>query len=114
MLIVSSDLHFTDATAGQHNPPADAFRQVFLNQVAQQVRDPDRGVKEVKLVLLGDIPDLIRSAHWFDPDVPLENRPWGENGLNFPLPLSGTPPSGRLRSQYSIWSISGMTTRSTI
>ncbi|MCA9958021.1 MAG: hypothetical protein KC443_03245 [Anaerolineales bacterium] len=77
MLIVLSDLHFVDETAGKHNLPPDAFEEVFLSDIVElAVR---KRAKEITLLLLGDIPDLIRSAHWFD--VPPADRPWGENGL---------------------------------
>ena len=95
MLIVVSDLHFVDGTAGEHNLPFDAFKDVFLDDVEALARD--KGAKEIKLVLLGDIVDLIRSEQWFSRggrSFPLAKRPWGRQGVadakNWDRPPSGT------------------------
>lgn len=77
MLVAISDLHFTDGTAGEHNLPAAAFQSVFLSDIVALARH--KKATEIKLLLLGDIPDLIRSEQWFE-EAP-ENRPWGRNGL---------------------------------
>lgn len=77
MLVVISDLHFVDGTSGNHNLPAKAFEQVFLSSIVGLAKKND--AKELKLLLLGDIPDLIRSAQWFE--VEPEDRLWGKNGL---------------------------------
>jgi UDP-2,3-diacylglucosamine pyrophosphatase LpxH len=78
MLVIVSDLHFTDATAGKHNLPSEAFQEVFLSDIIELARK--KRAKELKLLLLGDIPDLIRSEQWLT--VPPANRPWGQNGLD--------------------------------
>ena len=77
MLIVISDLHFVDGTAGEHNLPAAAFESVFMSDVVALARH--KGATEVKLVLLGDIPDLLRSQQWFSEEP--ADRPWGQNGV---------------------------------
>lgn len=83
MLIVISDLHFVDGTAGEHNLPTAAFESVFLSDVIAMARH--KGATEVKLLLLGDIVDLVRSQQWFAEDP--ADRPWGENGLrDVPMP----------------------------
>lgn len=77
MLVVISDLHFVDGTSGNHNLPAKAFEKVFLSSiVGLAVKNQ---ATELKLVLLGDIPDLIRTAQWFEEEM--DDRPWGKNGL---------------------------------
>lgn len=86
MLVVVSDLHFIDGTAGEHNLPVTAFQSVFLSDVLALARH--KKATELKLLLLGDIPDLLRSQQWFAEEP--EDRPWGENGLR---DLSG-PASG--------------------
>lgn len=87
MLVVISDLHFVDATAGNHNLPAKAFEQIFMSSIVSLARK--NKATEVKLLLLGDIPDLIRSEQWFD-EAP-ENRPWGAKGLSdIPNPRLGS------------------------
>lgn len=77
MLVVISDLHFVDETAGKHNLPVEAFSEVFLSSIITLA--VDKGAKELKLLLLGDIPDLVRSEQWFmEEEI---DRPWGANGL---------------------------------
>jgi UDP-2,3-diacylglucosamine pyrophosphatase LpxH len=78
MLIAISDIHFVDGTAGEHNLPYSAFESVFLADIGALAKEKD--AKEVKVLLLGDIIDLIRSTKWFD--VASEDRPWGSDGLN--------------------------------
>lgn len=77
MLIAISDIHFVDGTAGEHNLPFSAFDSVFLSDIASLAKEKE--AKEVKLLLLGDIVDVIRSTQWFDVDP--EDRPWGTRGL---------------------------------
>ncbi len=43
MLIVVSDLHFVDGTAGEHNLPVGAFRDVFLEDVKALAKDKKHG-----------------------------------------------------------------------
>ena len=74
MLVFISDLHFVDETAGKHNIPASAFRK-FLSTV--KVLADKAKAKEVKIVFLGDIFDLLRTEEWFkEKEV---DRPWGDN-----------------------------------
>lgn len=77
MLVVISDIHFVDGTAGEHNLPYSAFESVFLSDIASLAKDKE--AKEIKLLLLGDILDVTRSAQWFN--VKPKDRPWGSNGL---------------------------------
>ncbi len=77
MLVVLSDLHFTDGTAGEHNLQAETLSRVILSDwmtLAARVR-----AVELRVVLLGDILDLVRTERWFD--LPSEHRPWGRDGL---------------------------------
>jgi UDP-2,3-diacylglucosamine pyrophosphatase LpxH len=75
MLIIVSDLHFRDGTAGEHNVSTRAFEGILedLSNGAKSAR-----AKEVKIVFLGDIFDLLRTEIWFD--VPEAHRPWGRPG----------------------------------
>ncbi len=77
MLVFLSDLHFTDATAGEHNLSARAFRVFFqdLAGLCKWLEAKGNQVKEIKLVFLGDVFDLLRTEAWFE--VPLKERPWG-------------------------------------
>jgi UDP-2,3-diacylglucosamine pyrophosphatase LpxH len=72
VLIVVSDLHLMDGTAGVHQLGAEAFRRVFRD-LAHRAREAR--AQDLKIVLLGDILDLIRTAHWFSYAGDL--RPWG-------------------------------------
>lgn len=75
MLVVISDIHLVDASAGTHNVPFEAFRNVFSGYVSKDAAD--NGAKEVTVLLLGDVVDLIRTERWLE----AEDRPWGKNGL---------------------------------
>ena len=87
MLVVISDLHFTDGTSGEHNLPVEAFKEVFLPHIVALARS--KKATELKLLLLGDIPDLVRSEQWFEEEP--ADRPWGENGLrDIPNPQPGS------------------------
>ncbi len=76
MLVAISDIHFTDGTAGEHNLPVTAFRDVLLSDIAMLARE--KRATELKVLLLGDVIDLIRSERWFE--IGLADRPWGDNG----------------------------------
>lgn len=72
MLIVVSDLHFADGSAGVHCLSAEVVRRELT---ALGARARYAGARDIKLVLLGDIYDLLRTEAWFE--VPPEHRPWG-------------------------------------
>ncbi len=71
MLIVISDLHFIDESAGKHNIATMAFKGAF-NDIAKY----NKKSEEVKLLFLGDIFDLLRTTKWLS--IPKEERPWGD------------------------------------
>ena len=76
MLIIISDLHFVDGTAGKHNINPHAFDYFFqdINSIIDEKRN---AIQEVKIVFLGDIFDLLRTWNWFG--YPVQERPWGTN-----------------------------------
>jgi len=74
MLIVLSDLHLMDGSAGHHHLEARAFREA-MDDLAETARRAK--AQDVTIVLLGDIFDLIRTEMWFH--VPEDLRPWGAN-----------------------------------
>jgi UDP-2,3-diacylglucosamine pyrophosphatase LpxH len=74
MLVFISDLHFVDGTAGEHNLSPRAF-EYFFDDLAAIANKPSNKIKEIKLVFLGDIFDLLRTEKWFD--YPADERPWG-------------------------------------
>jgi UDP-2,3-diacylglucosamine pyrophosphatase LpxH len=69
-----SDLHFVDGSAGEHNLPPRTF-EYFFDDLVDIANKPSNDVKEIKVVLLGDIFDLLRTENWFG--YPVEERPWG-------------------------------------
>jgi UDP-2,3-diacylglucosamine pyrophosphatase LpxH len=76
MLVFISDLHFVDGTAGEHNLSHRAF-EYFFDDVEAIANKPTNNVSEIKIVLLGDIFDLLRTENWFG--YPVDERPWGLN-----------------------------------
>lgn len=89
MLIALSDIHFCDGTVGEHNLRFSTFESVFPSDVAGLAKENE--AREVKILLLGDIIDVLRSSQWFDLDP--ADRPWGANGLSdvpTPKPKSRT------------------------
>ncbi|MFA4903754.1 MAG: metallophosphoesterase [Desulfobaccales bacterium] len=76
MLVFISDLHFVDGSAGEHNIPYRAL-EYFFDDLAAIANKPSNDIKEITLVLLGDIFDLLRTENWFD--YPVDERPWGAN-----------------------------------
>lgn len=75
MLAFVSDIHFIDGTAGDHNLNPRAF-QLFVDDLKAQVaRRSGQLPNGVKIVLLGDIFDLLRTEYWHD--KPEGQRPWG-------------------------------------
>jgi UDP-2,3-diacylglucosamine pyrophosphatase LpxH len=74
MLVFISDLHFVDGTAGEHNLSPRAF-EYFFEDLEGIANKSTNEIKEIKIVLLGDIFDLLRTTNWFDYMV--NERPWG-------------------------------------
>ena len=76
MLVFISDLHFVDGSAGEHNPPTKAFEYFFDDLVAIAGKESNT-IKEIKIVLLGDVFDLLRTEKWFPYNE--NERPWGND-----------------------------------
>ncbi len=68
MLLFISDIHLTDGTSGE-TIKSGAFKKFVLT--LEDMADA-AGAKEIKMVLLGDIFDVIRSNYWLRSDI----RPW--------------------------------------
>jgi len=93
MLILLSDLHFVDGSAGNHNLPAAAYLKAF-STINIDLDDPPgsrerlvrKGVREIKIIFLGDIFDAVRSQNWFHRTcgVSARIRPWGTNKSTTP------------------------------
>lgn len=74
MLVFISDLHFVDETAGKQNIPTSAFK-LFLSNIKTHSEKTKNKEKELKIIFLGDIFDLLRTEEWFQEKE--EDRPWG-------------------------------------
>ncbi len=73
MLVIISDTHLSDGTTSA-NPSPQAF-EILRNEIEENT--VANGVQEIRLVLLGDIFDPVRTDWWFDPaNVQSEQRPW--------------------------------------
>lgn len=73
MLVFLSDIHFTDGSSGETIKPT-AFR-VFADNLCK-LAETVNPLEELRVVLLGDIFDIIRSARWLDNGNAI--RPWDE------------------------------------
>ena len=73
MLIVVSDFHLMDGSAGAHHVEPGVFRST-MNDLAAHAREAQ--ATDITIVFLGDVFDVIRTERWFD--YPLEERPWGD------------------------------------
>lgn len=73
MLVFISDIHLTDGTSGE-TINSRAFKKFvqYLKNMAATAK-----VKEIEIVLLGDIFDVIRSDYWLKSN---NIRPWSESG----------------------------------
>ena len=82
MLAIISDLHLTDGTTGT-KAAASAFHG-FANRLSDLAMQASwradgyyRPIKQLDLLLLGDVFDVIDSNKWLASDV----RPWHDNAL---------------------------------
>lgn len=84
MLVVISDLHLVDGTAGNHNVSAEAY-ELWIDEIIT-LAETQRAT-ELIFLYTGDVFDLIRTEAWFD--VALPDRPWGNPAINQdPLAIS--------------------------
>jgi len=76
MLVFLSDIHLTDGSSGETIKPT-AFK-IFSDNLQQLIESvkATKPLKELKIVLLGDIFDIIRSTRWLGAGV----RPWSPAG----------------------------------
>ncbi len=74
MLVICSDIHFSDGTLDPFNVPAYAFR-IVLDHLKAILERPGNRVKDIEIVLLGDIFDLLRTDQW-KPDDRRAPMPW--------------------------------------
>ena len=90
MLVVISDLHFTDGTTSNYleseKPPKDLFNvspkafQIFLMRIADIIKRRPTVINKVCFVYNGDIFDLLRTNYWFG--APVSEHPWDTSGSN--------------------------------
>ena len=75
MLVFFSDIHLTDGTSGETINEG-AF-ELFADQLVDLA--DKRQARELRLVLLGDGLDIVRSSRWIGPHAV---RPWTPAGSN--------------------------------
>jgi hypothetical protein len=84
MLVLISDLHFTDGTSGEtvRSGAFKLFRDALSDLAygaSWRANGKYQPVEDLHLVLLGDILDVIRSTQWLQVNgVPSEVRPWDD------------------------------------
>jgi UDP-2,3-diacylglucosamine pyrophosphatase LpxH len=78
MLIVISDLHLTDGSTAT-NPHETAF-ELLCSEL--NVKAHNKQATEIRVVLLGDIVDLVRTDFWHRNNIPAHDRPWGGAALD--------------------------------
>lgn len=93
MLVMLSDLHFTDGTTAT-NPHASAFGPLGEELAATAKA---KGATEINVALLGDIFDFERSDYWHRNNVPQDKRPWGGAQLD---PSTGMNPDPGVEKQF--------------
>ena len=77
MIIVISDLHFSDCTVSVNVLP-EVFSNILFPQILSKLTTTaDKDIKEIHFVLNGDIFDLVSTDKFLK--LPPENRPW--NGI---------------------------------
>ena len=74
MLVIFSDIHFSDGTLDPFNVPAYAFR-IVVDHLKAILERPVSRVKDIEIVLLGDVFDLLRSEKWTSAS-PSDSMPW--------------------------------------
>ena len=70
MLVIFSDIHLTDETTAVNVAP-EAF-DILANEINSNAKD--KKAKEIRVILLGDIFDLVRTDYWLK--LPRGERPW--------------------------------------
>lgn len=74
MIVFISDLHLSDCSVSNFCLPAAAFTGVF-EDISRHLANS--GERELQIVLLGDVFDLIHTDHWLD--IPYDQCPWGDS-----------------------------------
>jgi UDP-2,3-diacylglucosamine pyrophosphatase LpxH len=80
VIVIISDLHLTDGSSGEtiHEGAFRLFRERLRDLVYDASKRSDETyepIRQVDVILLGDILDIIRSTQWCT--APPEVRPWG-------------------------------------
>jgi len=74
VLVIISDIHLSDESTSWNVDP-DAF-DLLRRDVQEEMEG--REIRELQIVLLGDIVDLVRTHYWIHAGIPANERPWGQ------------------------------------
>ncbi|MBW1720955.1 MAG: metallophosphoesterase [Deltaproteobacteria bacterium] len=78
MLVIVSDLHFTDGTTSNWKDGEDLFNvrpkafELFVTKISDILSRREKSPRKVTFLYNGDIFDLLRTTAWFD----VKDRPW--------------------------------------
>ncbi|MGD0339586.1 MAG: hypothetical protein ABSB78_12455 [Bacteroidota bacterium] len=76
MIVLISDVHLTDESTAR-NVHRSAF-EILEDEIISNV-ESKKDINEIKVVLLGDIFDLVRTDYWLRKNIAPADRPW--NGI---------------------------------
>ena len=80
MLVIISDLHFTDGSTSNKDGNVDLFNihpnafRLFLSKISNIVSRRKKQIQKITFIYNGDIFDIIRTYAWFH--MPENHRPW--------------------------------------
>ncbi len=98
MISILSDIHLSDGTTS-FNVHREAFTDVFKENILREVKN--NNAKELKIILLGDIIDFVRTDYWLN--IPVKERPWNApNGKLDPLTAMNPDNSNMLKHYSSV------------
>jgi len=96
MISIISDIHLSDGTTS-FNVHKEAFLNVFKNNILNEVKDNE--AKELKIILLGDIIDFVRTDYWLR--ILKDERPWNAPKHKLDPTSAMNPDSGLMLKHYS-------------
>lgn len=75
MLVLLSDLHISDDSTS-NNVDESAFVNILGPSIKESMSPKNKNAKELNIILLGDIFDLVRTDHWVANKIDDNDKPW--------------------------------------